>query len=257
MRRAGRALSTALIAAGVLLITDAALTVAWQEPVTALMAKLSQDRLADDLRRLEAAGPTPVELQALGGLRDERRRIAFLARSLRRRLQPGQAAGRIKIPKIGVNFVVVEGTAAGDLRKGPGLYPNTPLPGVPGTTAIAGHRTTYLAPFRHIDELGRGDEIRIEMPYGRFTYRVEGHRIVAPDDLGVIRRVGYDRLVLSACHPLFSATHRIVVFARLERVVPAGPARAASNRRRETSSRTGTPSDTASERRARAHAAAQ
>jgi len=249
MRRAGRALSTALIVAGVLLIADAALTVAWQEPVTALMAKLSQNRLADDLRRLEAAGPTQVELQALGSLRDERRRIAFLARSLRRRLQPGQAAGRIRIPKIGVNFVLVEGTGAGDLRKGPGLYPDQPLPGVPGTTAIAGHRTTYLAPFRHVDQLGRGDQIRIEMPYGTFTYVVEGHRIVSPNDLGVLRRVGYDRLVLSACHPLFSASHRIVVFARLQRVVPAGAARATSNSRRERSRRTGARSDSPSERR--------
>ena len=90
--------------------------------------------------------------------------------------------------------------------------------------AIAGHRTTYLAPFRHVDSLKHGDEIVIQMPYGRFTYSVEGQRIVDPGDFGVIRAVGYDRLVLSACHPLYSASHRIVVFARLVVAVPAGAA---------------------------------
>jgi len=96
-----------------------------------------------------------------------------------------------------------------------------------GTTAIAGHRTTYLAPFRHIDALRRGDVIVLDMPYGRFTYTVEGHRIVGPTDLGVIDPVGYDRLVLSACTPLYSAAQRIVVFARLTSTQAPNPARSA------------------------------
>jgi sortase A len=120
--------------------------------------------------------------------------------------------------------VVVQGTEGGDLRDGPGHYVNTPLPGEPGTVAIAGHRTTYLAPFRDIDELKHGDPIRVRMPYGDFTYQVERTRIVAPDATWVMRRIGYDRLVLTACHPLYSAAQRIVVFARQVRVLPRGRA---------------------------------
>ena len=113
--------------------------------------------------------------------------------------------------------MIVEGTGTGDLKRGPGHYPATPLPGAPGTVGIAGHRTTYGAPFRTIDKLDPGDRIVAEMPYGTFTYRVERTRIVPPTATEVVRRVKYDRLVLTACHPLYSAAQRIVVFAKLER----------------------------------------
>jgi sortase A len=89
---------------------------------------------------------------------------------------------------------------------------------------IAGHRTTYGAPFHDLDDLETGDEIEVEMPYGRFIYRVERTRIVAPTATWVTRRVGHDRLVLSACHPLYSAAQRIIVFARLVNAEPRGPA---------------------------------
>jgi len=121
--------------------------------------------------------------------------------------------------------VFVEGTAAPDLRRGPGHYPATPLPGQRGTVAIAGHRTTYGAPFHDVDQLRRGDRIELDMPYGRFTYRVERLRIVKPTAVEVTDAVGYDRLVLSACHPLYSAAQRIIVFARLERAEARGAAR--------------------------------
>jgi sortase (surface protein transpeptidase) len=98
---------------------------------------------------------------------------------------------------------------------------------VPGTTAIAGHRTTYLAPFRHIDALRRGQPIVLDMPYARFTYRVIDSRVVLPTDVSIIKPVGYSRLVLSACTPLFSASHRLIVFARLQQIVPLGSARIA------------------------------
>jgi sortase A len=224
-RRVLRGLSTVLIVAGGLILLDAAATLLWQEPLTALQTKLRQNGLRGDLRHLEAAKPTRLEAQALAGLRDDRRRIAFLARSLSRRTAAGDAVGRIRIPRISVDFVMVKGSQPADLRKGPGVYDQTPLPGVPGTTAVAGHRTTYLAPFRHIDDLRRGDRITVEMPYATFTYRVEGTRIVDPHALWILDRVRYDRLVLSACHPLFSAAQRIVVFARLARVVPLRAAR--------------------------------
>jgi sortase A len=215
VRRPLRALSTVLIIAGVLMLSDAALTVAWQEPVSGAYAWIVQERLGGDLRELELARPGAAELAALRSLGDERRRIAFLARLLRRTTHRGDAVGRIRIPKIKANFVVVDGTDTASLRKGPGIYEVVPFPGAPGTTAIAGHRTTYLAPFRNIDQLGRGDKITLEMPYARLTYEVENKRIVAPTELSVVKRVGFDRLVLSACHPLYSAAKRIVVFARL------------------------------------------
>jgi sortase A len=213
-----------LILAGAMMLGDAALTVAWQEPVSALYAQYVQSHLGDDLRRLELAKPNPVDLAALRSLESRRARMAFLARSLRRSAKRGSAVGRIRIPRIGVSIVVVNGTDTTSLRKGPGVYDDAPFPGAPGTVAIAGHRTTYLAPFRHVDKLRSGDEISVEMPYGRFMYRVERTRIVPPTEVSVVKRVSYDRLVLSACHPLYSAAKRIVVFARFVDAQPRGAA---------------------------------
>ena len=221
-RRPLRALSWVLIVAGVLLVADAVLTVAWQEPLSWAYSRLQQDRLGSELRVLEATPPTAVERRALRALPDDRRRLAFAARSLDRRAQAGDPIGRLEMPAIGVEEIVVAGTDGASLRKGPGHYPDTPLPGVRGTVAIAGHRTTYGAPFRRIDQLDRGDRVRVVMPYGAFTYRVERTRIVPPTATWVTRRVGHDRLVLSACHPLYSAAQRIVVFARLVDARPRG-----------------------------------
>jgi sortase A len=215
-RRVLRALSSVLIVAGVLLLVDAGTTLLWQEPVSAVYTRLQQDRLAGDLEELEQAPLAPVERKALERIKDPARRLAFRARALDRKLEPGSAMGRIRIPDIGVSEVVVHGTGTGDLRKGPGHYPDTPLPGERGTVAVAGHRTTYGAPFRRLDQLDPGDRIEMQMPYGQFAYRVERTRIVPPTALWVTDRVRFDRLVLSACHPLYSASERIVVFARLD-----------------------------------------
>jgi sortase A len=225
MRRALRAFSTVLIVAGVLMIADAGVTLAWQEPVSALLARIEQNKLSGHLDKIEAAPPTRVQRRVLAALDSQRRRIAFLAREARRAAQTGDPIGRIAIPKIGADFVVVQGTDTASLRKGPGHYPATTFPGLPGTVAIAGHRTTYLAPFRNVDELERGDTIVLTMPYGRFTYEVQRTQIVDPTALWVTRDLGYPRLVLSACHPLYSAAQRIIVFARLQRVEALGAAR--------------------------------
>jgi sortase A len=219
-----RGVSTILIVAGSLLILDAGITLAWQEPITAIYARIQQDQLGGDLKHLEAQALTAPVQRALHRLASPTKRIAFLARNFRRTVKDGHALGRIKIPRIGANFVVVQGTGTGDLQKGPGHYPSTPLPGMHGTVGIAGHRTTYLAPFRHVDSLKPGDPITIDMPYGRFTYDVERTRIVKPTALWITQPVGYPRLVLSACHPLYSASNRIVVFARLVSEVPRGQA---------------------------------
>jgi sortase A len=223
MRRVLRPLSTVLIVAGVLLLADAAATLLWQEPLSAVYGRVQQDKLGDRLAAIERAPLAAVDPRALRRL-DASRRLAFSARSLARRSDDGDPLGRIRIPKIGVSDVFVAGTDAGDLRLGPGHYPATPLPGQRGTVAIAGHRTTYGAPFHDVDDLRRGDRIELAMPYGRFTYRVERTRIVAPTATEVTDPVGYDRLVLSACHPLYSAAQRIIVFARLERAEARGRA---------------------------------
>lgn len=223
MRRALRALSSVLIVAGVLLIADAGITIVWQEPISAFLAHRQQDKLSDKLAQIEQAAPTPLQRRALAAL-DSDRRIAFLARVARREAKDGEPFGRLQIAKIGLDTVAVNGTVAEDLRKGPGHYPATTFPGLGGTVAIAGHRTTYGAPFRKIDELGRGDRLVLEMPYGRFTYVFTRQRIVKPDAVWVTRDRGYDQLVLSACHPLYSAAERIIVFARLVSVQVRGAA---------------------------------
>src|SRR5687768_16846392 len=212
-----RQLSTILILAGLLLLADVGLTLVWQEPVSKLYADWRQDALADDLEELSEPQLSAGERQALERLPLDEDRAAFLARSLKRRTDTGDAIGRVLIPEIGVDKVIVEGTDGGTLRKGPGHYPETSLPGIRGTVAIAGHRTTYGAPFRDIDKLERGDLIVLEMPYGRFEYTVQEERIVDPSATWVTRRVGHDRLVLTACHPKYSAAQRIVTFARLKR----------------------------------------
>jgi sortase A len=224
--RALRVLAVLLIVAGGLALIDAGVTLVWQEPISALYARLQQDRLGGELSKVEHAATTPAERHALASIADQRRRIEFLARALQRYAAGGSAVGRIVIPRIGARFVVVNGTDTADLERGPGIDGETNLPGIPGTTVIAGHRTTYLAPFRHIDALSPGSRIELEMPYAHFTYTVVGQRVVAPTDVeAAVANVSYTRLVLSACTPLFSAAKRLLVYARLTRTVPEGAAR--------------------------------
>lgn len=193
MRAVLRFVASVMMVSGTLLIADAAATLLWQEPVSAFVAERQQD----SLKRLLVDPPEPVE-----------RRVR------RRQPLPGDAIGKLDIPAIGVSEYVVEGTDTGNLRKGPGHYPETPLPGEPGTVAVAGHRTTYGAPFRDLDDVKPGNEIIFDTPFGRFIYRVEDTKIVDDQDLSVLEPVGYKRLMLSACHPLYSAAQRIIVFAK-------------------------------------------
>lgn len=225
-RRAWRALSWLLILAGIFALADATVTLVWQEPFSALYARIQQDRLSSALHKVELAQPTPVERRQLSFLPAQRQRIAFLASELQHHAPRGGPVGTIHIPSLGIAYVLVNGTGVSELEKGPGVFPETNFPGIAGTTAIAGHRTTYLAPFRHIDALHRGNRIVLNMPYAHFTYIVTGHRVVSPNNVGAaVNSVGYSRLVLSACTPLFSAAQRLLVFARLTRTVPVGAAR--------------------------------
>jgi sortase A len=135
----------------------------------------------------------------------------------------GDALARLQIPAIGVDKIVVEGVQVADLKKGPGHYPGSPLPGQPGNAAIAGHRTTYGAPFNRLDELEAGDEILVDTVQGSFRYLVREQLIVEPDQIEVLDDYGDDRLTLTACHPKYSAQQRIVIVAALQGPAAAAP----------------------------------
>lgn len=143
----------------------------------------------------------------------------------------GSALGVISIPKIGLERVIVEGVSKGDLKKGPGHYPGTAMPGQAGNAGIAGHRTTYGAPFNRIDELVPGDKIRVTTPQGEFTYEVipapgqtdQAWYVVAPSQVEVLADAGDNRITLTACHPKYSARQRIIVHAVLAAPPAAAP----------------------------------
>ena len=188
-----------------------------------------------------AAPPAPASLPEYRDLPHVVRHIdeAAGARSVDRLLDPeveallplvypedGEAIARIVIPAIDVDAIVVAGVGTEDLRKGPGHYGTTPLPGQPGNAAIAGHRTTYGAPFGRLNELIPGDEIIVETLQGGFVYEVlaggrgmagqtPGYRIVLPTTLEVLDDHGDNRLTLTSCHPKYSSRQRIIVHAAL------------------------------------------
>ena len=134
----------------------------------------------------------------------------------------GKAVAIIEIPSIGVNKAVVEGVELTDLKLGPGHYPGTPLPGQPGNAAIAGHRTTYGAPFFNIDQVKPGDEVFVTTKQGRFEYKAVETRIVKPSEVTVVAPTKDNRLTLTSCNPRFSAAQRIVLVSQL--IGPAAPA---------------------------------
>jgi sortase A len=127
----------------------------------------------------------------------------------------GGPVGIISIPKIGLSMMVVEGTDEVRLQAGPGHYPGTPLPGQAGNAAIAGHRTTYLAPFYHLDALVPGDQIGLTTLQGNFVYTVTGSEVVDPSDVAVVAATATPQLTLTTCNPRFSASQRLVVHAAL------------------------------------------
>ncbi|MGH2947938.1 MAG: class E sortase [Solirubrobacteraceae bacterium] len=202
-----------LAVSGVLLLADAALTLVWQEPLTGIMAMREQNRLERELPKQIAAAVADARRLAT---RDPAERAAELAARFRRRLRRADAVGRLTLPTLGRSYVVShDKDVQAALRSGPAHYPDTPLPGEGGTVGIAGHRTTYGAPFRTLHRLRRGHPVELEMPYARFLYRVEKVISVLPTEVWVKRRVGHERLILSASHPPYSAARRLVAFARL------------------------------------------
>lgn len=222
------AIGRAMMRGGVLIL----LFVVFQLWGTALITDRAQDRLSQDFDELLAeASETSVSTTAPATeLPAEPTTTTTTApATLPADLPvpaPGDPVGRIVIPDIGVDFVYLQGVDLRYLRDGPGHFPQTPMPGQPGNAALAGHRTTYAAPFHRIDELAPGTDITIETLQGTFTYAVDphptddggeaGHFIVAPSDVWILDQTeGVNRLTLMACHPKYSAAKRIVVTATL------------------------------------------
>jgi sortase A len=221
MRRWARITGTVLIAAGVLTLVWALVVWRWQDPFTALYTTWRQHQLSSQYDKRVEAFKAPIAHESVAA---ERRSIARQARRYRLDSKRGEAIGRIKVPRMGVNMILVNGTDHDTLKKGPGRDLRTFMPGENRLVYIAGHRTTYLAPFSHIDRLRAGDRVTIEVPYATFVYSVTHHRIVVASDLSVLRSPRYELLELQACHPRFFASHRYIAYARLVRVEPRGAA---------------------------------
>jgi sortase A len=219
MRRGIRLLGTLLAVAGALTLVWALLVWQWQDPFTGLYTKWKQRQLASQYdKRTRTFEPTiSGDTQAA-----ERKSIAREAKRYRKSSRRGEVIGRLRVPRMGVNMLLVNGTDHDTLKKGPGRDERTFMPGENRLVYIAGHRTTYLAPFSHIDRLRSGDRVTIQVPYGNFIYAVTRHRIVKSTDLSVLRSPRHEVVELQACHPRFFASHRYIAYAKLLRVEPRG-----------------------------------
>jgi sortase A len=226
MRRGIRIAGTALIVFGVLGVAWTLAVWLWQDPFTGLYTRWEQhhlaqqyDRFATQWRPPAQSGPAPTSVASA------RRDVAADAAAYGRATHRGQAIGRIVIGRIGLDMVLVDGTDHESLKRGPGRDLRTYMPGQNRLVYIAGHRTTYLAPFSHIDDIRDGDYVTLELPYATFTYRAFRHEIVPATDLAMLHSPRHELLRLQACHPRFFATHRYIVDARLVSVRPRkGPA---------------------------------
>jgi sortase A len=222
MRQLVRITGAVLVSAGVVGLAWTLVVWQWQDPITALYTTYQQHRLAASYNRTfdaYLAAPVPVVHHTVD-IRAERRLIAREAGRYRRSLKQGRPVGRLDVPRLGLSIIVVAGTDESSLEKGPGWYTGTRLPGEGQLIYIAGHRTTYLAPFANIDSLRRGDAVKLALPYATFLYRVTGHAIVSSTDTSRLRSNGFEVVALQACHPRFFATHRYIAYARPVEVIP-------------------------------------
>jgi sortase A len=211
-RKLARVLGAVLIAAGILTLAWVIVVWRWQDPFTALYTHFEQARLARAYERRAAAfSPKLRQTDRV----PSRRRIAAEARVYAHTLAVGAPVGRLRIGRLGLNMVVVQGTDSSTLKRGPGHYIGSALPGQGHLIYVAGHRTTYLAPFADIENLRVGDYVHFEVPYGDFTYRVTRHFVVPATTLSMLRDRGSEVLRLQACHPRFFATQRYIVDASL------------------------------------------
>jgi sortase A len=210
-RRVVGGIGRTLIALGTLIL----LFVAYQLWGTGLSEARSQDKLKDQFAALAPPTTTPSTQPGAPSTTTTFPDAPPPAPT-------GQAVAIIRIPKIGVDKAVVQGVALSDLKKGPGHYPTTPMPGQPGNAAIAGHRTTYGAPFFSLNELNKGDKIYVTTAQGAFEYHVRETKVVRPSEVSVLNATTDNRLTLTTCNPRFSASQRLVVVSDL--IGPAAPA---------------------------------
>jgi sortase A len=220
MGRFSRKLGTFLIVAGVATLVWAFTVWAWQDPFTNLYTRWEQHRLAQTYDKLfNSYQPIARTTRSLAAAKHE---LRVEARRYRTSARRGEAIGRISVPRIGINMVLVNGTDHDTLTKGPGRDLRSAMPGEGKLVYIAGHRTTYLAPFSHIDLLRKGDHVTLGMPYATLVYSITGHRVVADSDLSVLQNHGYEQIELQACHPRFFATHRYIAYGKLVSVQMRG-----------------------------------
>jgi sortase A len=205
-----------LIATGLLMFGF----VSYQLWGTGIETARAQNSLENDFQALLAAPPPPpppdtVPVEPQRGAVPP---VTVPQPPLPPEVEDGDAIARIELPSIGVDKIVVAGVDKDDLKKGPGHYPETPLPGQLGNSAIAGHRTTFGQPFIDVDQLQIDDEIVVTTLAGRYVYRVTGQQIVSPRDSHVITTTDPTTatLTLTSCHPKYSARERIIIFSELD-----------------------------------------
>jgi sortase A len=224
MRRLLRVVGTLLAIGGAGLLVWAFVVWQWEDPVTSLYTHLEQrglERGYEERRAAFADDLRPPASQTAGAeepAEDPSERLGELAERYRAALGEGDAVGRLTVPRLGLDIVVVEGTRDDTLRRGPGRYSDLYVPGEGQLVYVAGHRTTYSAPFSRIDDLRPGDEVVLDLPYARFEYEITEHRIVRDTELSVLESQGREVLALQACHPRFFATHRYIAYAEPVRV---------------------------------------
>lgn len=220
MRRIARIVGTLMMIAGAGAVAWALTIWQWQDPFTYALQRLEQRELAQAFdRHLQQNAPSAA-VQASGP--DLRRALPREAVEWRKSSHRGDAVARIRIPELGLNEVVVNGTDSDTLKRGPGRYLGSAMPGEGELVYVAGHRTTYGAPFSRIDELRKGDRVFVELPYGTFEYAITGQRIVRATETKVLESKGYEQLALQACHPRFFASHRLIAYAKAIGFTPAG-----------------------------------
>jgi len=224
MRRLSRIAGTILAVAGLGMLAWVLVVWRWQDPFTALYTHWKQHQLSQAYeRRFSAYEPAELRRNEVS-VSARTKVIAREARLYRIQSGRGQAIGRIRVPRLDLNMILVNGTDHDSLTKGPGRDRRTYMPGEGQLVYIAGHRTTYLAPFAHIERLQSGDAVTLEVPYATFRYRVFKHRIVGAHEMSVLRSHGVEVVELQACHPRFFASQRYIAYARLVRVEPRGGA---------------------------------
>ena len=208
-------LGTLLLVIGIGVLAWTATVYLWKDPFTTAYTAYEQRRLESNLdRRFESWKPAPEQVAQPGTPKPPHDDLSREAKRFRLTSDDGDAIARLRVPRLGLSLVVVNGTSASDLRRGPGRHRETFMPGEGELVYVAGHRTTYGAPFSDIDRLEAGDTISVELPYGSVEYRVTRHRIVDDSDLSVLESRSREELVLQACHPRFFADQRYLVYAR-------------------------------------------